>query len=100
MRQQWPSPASMPNHIDEVIPHKLYPPVMHLEYTGGVPVAIHFNGLGKPLMDNWWGRLWWQGGRERFTDLVAHRVEGAVVRLAGGGSIEWGNLCPNDVFGT
>jgi len=89
-----------PNYIDAVIPHELYPPVFHLEYTGGIPVAIHFNGPGKPLMDKWWGRLWWQGGRERFANVVASRVEGAVVRLAGGGSIEWQNICPKDVFGT
>jgi len=89
-----------PDYIDAVIPHELYPPVLHLEYTGGIPVAIHFNGPGKPLMGDWWGRLWWQGGRERLTNIVASRVERAVVRLAGGGEIEWGDICPNDVFGT
>jgi hypothetical protein len=68
-----------------------------------MPGIIHFNGPeDKPLMDEWWGKLWWnklKKGDERFRDTVLKRVEGAVVRFAEGGSKEWSDLCPKEVLG-
>ena len=53
-------------------------------------------------MDEWWGKLWWQKQQDaddRFRDIVANRMQGAVVRVAGGGLKEWRELCPKDVVG-
>jgi len=91
-----------PYHIDDVIPHELYPPLLHHSQTGEVPVAIHFNGPDKPLIEEWWGKLWWQNlqdGDDRFRDIVASRVKGAEVRLSEGGHKKWRDLCPMDVIG-
>ena len=47
------------------------------------------------------GKLWWnklQDGDERFRDIVSSRVEGAVVRFAGGGSREWRDFVPRKLL--
>jgi len=90
-----------PHFIDSVIPHELFPPLLYQGLTGEIPLVIHFNGQKGPR-DAWWGKLWWnklQDGDEKFKKVVAKRVEGAVVRFAGGGWKEWRDLCPNNVLG-
>ena len=90
-----------PYHIDNLIPHELYPPLLYISPTGEVPAIIHFNGAAKPLMDEWWGKLWWQNQQDvenRFRDIVARRMKGAAVRVAGGGLKEWLELCPKDLI--
>jgi len=62
---------------------------------------IHFNGHDKPLMEKWGGNLWWQipkNGGERFRDIVSSRMEGAMVRFAGGANKPFRDLCPNIGF--
>jgi hypothetical protein len=91
-----------PYHIDSLIPHELYPPLLYHAQTGEVPAVIHFNGPDKWLMEEWWGRVWWnklQDGDERFRDIVLSRMEGAVVRFAGGDLKGWKDLCPKEVIG-
>jgi hypothetical protein len=91
-----------PYHIDDFIPHELYPPLLYHATTGEIPALIHFNGPeDKPLMDEWWGKLWWNkltDGDERFRDIVSRRLKGAKVGFAGGGWKEWEELCPKDVI--
>jgi len=91
-----------PYHIDSVIPHVLYPPLVYHAQTGEVPAVVHFNGPDKGLVDQWWGKLWWQkvqGEDERFKDIVSSRLKGAVVKFAGGGSKTWRELCPQEAIG-
>ena len=90
-----------PYHIDSLVPHELYPPLLYQTQTGEVPVAIHFNH-GKELMDEWWGKLWWnklEDGDERFRDVVSSRLEGAVIRFAGAGLRGWREICPKEIIG-
>jgi len=93
---------SAPYHIDDIIPHELYPPVLFQAITGEVPVAVHFNHY-KELRDDWWGKLWWNSLQnddgERFRDIVSSRMEGAVIRFAGIGSKEWRDICPEEFTG-
>jgi hypothetical protein len=88
-----------PYHIDNLIPHEFYPPLLYQTQTGEVPVAIHFNH-GKELMGEWWGKLWWNKLEdERFRDIVSSRLEGAVIRMAGVDVKEWRDICPQEVIG-
>lgn len=82
--------------LDPVIPHRLYPPLVYHAQTGEVPAIVNFNGPDKGLVDEWWGQLWWQKLQDgdRFKDLVASRLEGSVVKFAGGGLKGWRDLCP------
>src|ERR1700685_4271761 len=92
--------VNTPYHIDDLIPHELYPPLIYHAQTGEVPAVIHFNGPDKPLMEEWWGKVWWnklQDGDDRFRHIVSSRMERAVVKFAGGGSKEWRELCPKDI---
>jgi hypothetical protein len=86
-----------PYHIDSIIPHHMYPPLLHQAQTGEIPVAIHFDGhTEKGLMDEWWGKLWWhqlQGEEQRFRDIVLARLEGAKINFAGGDQKVWGDIC-------
>jgi len=64
-----------------------------------VPVAVHFNGPDKVLIDEWWGKLWWnqlQAEDGRFRDTVSSRMRGAMVRFVGAESKQWKDLCPNE----
>lgn len=90
-----------PYHIDDFIPHELYPPLVYNARTGELPAVVHFNGPDKGLVQEWWGQLWWQKlqDEDRFRDVVSSRLEGAVVKFAGGGSKQWSDLCPKDVIG-
>jgi hypothetical protein len=88
-----------PYHIDNLIPHELYPPLLYHAQTGEIPVVIHINGPHKQLIEEWWGKLWWnklQDEDARFRDIVSSRLKGAV-RLAGSGLKEWANICPEEV---
>lgn len=89
--------------MDTVIPHELYPPLLYQTITGEIPALVHFNGPeDKGLMDEWWGKLWWNkltDEDDRFRDIVYHRVEGAMVNFAGGGSKDWRELCPRETTG-
>jgi len=92
-----------PYHIDNLIPHELYPPLLNHAITSEVPAMIHFNGPDKPLINEWWGKLWWQqleGARgERFRDIAIGRAEAAVVNIVGVGPTKWRDLCPMDDIG-
>jgi len=90
-----------PYHLDPVIPHELYPPLVYHAQTGEVPVVVHFNGPDKGLVDEWWGKLWWQKLQDgdRFKDIVASRLEGQMVKFVGGGSKSWRDLCPKEAIG-
>jgi hypothetical protein len=93
---------NVPYHIDTMIPHEMYPPLLYHTLTGEVPAVIHVNNNPKPQLEEWWGKLWWQqlqDGDGRFRDIVASRVEGAVIRFAGLSSKEWRDVCPKDVLG-
>jgi hypothetical protein len=88
-----------PYHIDAAIPHELYPPLLHQAQTGEVPVAIHFNDhTHKDLMDEWWGKLWWNNEDDRFKNIVSGRMEGAAVKFAGDGWKSWREVCPKDMI--
>jgi len=90
-----------PYHIDDLVPHELYPPMLYHAQTGEVPAIIHFNGPDKPVIKEWWGKLWWQrvtGGDDRFKDIVLNRVEGAVVKFPGGLK-KWSDMCPKSTIG-
>jgi hypothetical protein len=93
---------NVPYHIDTMIPHEIYPPLLYHTLTGEVPAVIHVNNNPKSQLEEWWGKLWWQqlqDGDGRFRDIVASRVEGAVIRFAGLSSKEWRDVCPKDVLG-
>ena len=94
--------VAVPYHIDDLIPHELYPPMLLQTQTGEVPVAMHFNHR-KDLMDAWWGKLWWNKLQDdadaRFKDIVSRRMEGAVVKFAGLDSRKWKDLCPTEFTG-
>jgi hypothetical protein len=90
-----------PYHLDDLIPHELYPTLIHHGVTGEVPVVVHLNGGDRVLMTDWWGKLWWnklEGKDMQFKDIVLSRVRGATVQFAGGkgGSKEWKDLCPKE----
>ena len=88
-----------PYHIDDLIPHELYPSLLHIAPTGEIPVLIHMNGLGKHLIEEWWGTLWWNKLQdEKFSAIVASRVKGSVVRFAGGEFKPWRDICPKEVL--
>jgi hypothetical protein len=88
-----------PHPLDFVIPHNLYPTLLYCAQTGEVPVAIYFNNhLHKGLMDEWWGKLWWNNlGREdeRFRGIVLRRIENATVAFVGGDRKRWSGICSN-----
>ena len=63
------------------IPWDLYPPLGHHTLHGEVPVALHFNGGSKHLVDEWWGRLWWASDRERFRNIIRRRMDEGKVRF-------------------
>jgi len=91
--------VNTPYHIDSLVPHELYPPLVYNGVTGEVPVAVHFNGPDKVLIDEWWGKLWWnqlQAEDGRFRDTVSSRMRGAMVRFVGAESKQWKDLCPNE----
>jgi len=90
-----------PYHIDNLIPHELYPPILHLGQTGEVPVAIHITGNGnKNLRIEWWGKFWWNKPNDkRFGSILSRRVDGATISIAGGGAVKWRDVCPKDVLG-
>ena len=93
--------VNMPYHIDALIPHELYPPLLYQAQTGEVPVVVHFNH-GKELMDEWWGKLWWnklEDDDARFKSIVLSRLEGAVITVAGVGLKTWRDICPKDMIG-
>jgi hypothetical protein len=86
-----------PYFVDPLVPHELYPPLLHHAPTGEIPVAVHFNSPEKKIMDEWWGKFWWNQWvveDSRFRDIVANRMEGAKVRFAEGGSMAWTEICP------
>jgi hypothetical protein len=89
-----------PYHLDDLIPHELYPTLIYHGITGEVPVVVHMNGADKELMSDWWGMLWWNALDTRFKDIVLSRVRGAVVRFSGsdgdGGIKEWKEVCPKE----
>lgn len=76
-----------PYHVDPVIPHERYPPLLYLGPTGEIPAVIHFNDAHeKGLMAKWWSSLWWnklRGDDQRFRDIVMSRLEDAVLSFAG-----------------
>jgi len=94
--------VNTPYHVDDLIPHELYPPLLYQTQTGEIPVVIHFN-QDKELMEEWWGKFWWNkldgDSDEKFRDIVLSRVEGAVVKFAGFGLKEWRDICPKEVIG-
>ena len=90
-----------PYHLDDLVPHKLYPTLIYHGVTGEVPVVVHLNGGDEVLMSDWWGKLWWnqlEGENLQFMDILLSRVRGAIVRFAGGegGSKEWKDVCPKE----
>ena len=93
-----------PYHVDPVIPHHLYPPLLHLAPTGEIPVAIHFNDHHhKGLTDEWWGAFWWnrlRGKDQRFRAIVMSRLESPAVSFAGddGPRKTWKELCPTELL--
>jgi hypothetical protein len=86
-----------PHPIDPLIPHHLYPPLLYQAQTGQIPVTVHFSDhLGKGLMDDWWGKFWWnmlQGRDQTFKDIVLTRLEAATVTIAGEGPMSWSDMC-------
>jgi len=67
--------------------------------TGEIPVVIHINGPHKQLIEEWWGKLWWnklQDEDATFRDIVSSRLKGAV-RFAGSGLKEGADICPEEV---
>jgi hypothetical protein len=92
---------NVPHHVDAVIPHKLYPPLLFHTLTGEVPAVIHVNSNPKPELEEWWGKLWWQmlHGDDRFRDIVTSRVDGAVISFARGDAKGWRDVCAKDVIG-
>ena len=66
----------------DTVPWELYPPLGHHALVGQVPGVIHFNGGSKPLLEEWWGSIWWQqADRRRFTGLIRERMEDGYLTL-------------------
>ena len=88
---QPPRSASSTSLIHSMIPHNLYPTLLYCVQTGEVPVAIHFNNhLHKGLIDEWWGKLWWNNlGRG------VEEVRGCYGCVVGGDRKRWSDICSN-----
>jgi hypothetical protein len=93
-----------PYHVDPIIPHELYPPLLHLGPTGEIPAVVHFNDhTEKKLMDEWWGSFWWnrlRGDDQRFRGIVLDRLKNSMVGFAGDADRRktWEEICPSQVL--
>ncbi|ORX41216.1 hypothetical protein BD324DRAFT_613666 [Kockovaella imperatae] len=81
-----PDPSTAASYSDpeasDYIPWDLYPMLAHHRKTGEVPVALHFNGPIKELINEWWGQLWWSSQRDRFLPIIHQRMSQGKVLIA------------------